>query len=311
MAVPGADSTPRDGSVNSSTRMRAANTGSISSNTSSLRKRFGFPTLSRENSKLETESKVGSVWRTLSKTARGAVTGGEGTPGSASKMSLKRSKSTEMNSLMLPPLRPASRDRPPLLGVFTTLEESSPRPQSSRGPPPRTPNSQLESPVRTPAGGSTRKKRRSSLSDLKTLQDSPGVTSFSLLPIRTPEGLSQASINSSPRTPSPVKMPIPSQPTPRSMAATENHGKVNSSLPMARGTLMERAMNIQSEEAPRGLNSSSVKKGGHRSPSGIPVLKGSPGSRPGSNMSATPTRKSSNAPQKLRIPSPQKVSLFF
>lgn len=323
----------KNGSINSMKRMRSFNTGSISSNASSLRKRFGFPTLNRENSKIESnESKVGSVWRTLSKTARGAVTGGgEGsvttTDHTNSKISLTRSKSTDIHyRTMLPPQKPGSRDRPTVLGAFKpTLEESPSRPQGSShridfGETVET------SSIRTPVEAIPRRKRRSSLSDLKSLQESPGIVpSFSPLPRRIPDdiGMQNFTISSTPRTPSPVKIATGNQ-LQRSIRRKENN---NTNSPFmsttggGRGTLMERATNIQSEEAPSNVKKTTSNQQYHRSPSGIPVLKGSTAStspsfqRSGSKLgigaatTGSPTKKATTSPQKLRIPSPQKVSM--
>ncbi|KAI9794409.1 MAG: hypothetical protein M1816_005479 [Peltula sp. TS41687] len=353
------------GSINSMKRMRSFNTGSLSSNASSLRKRFGFPTLSRENSKIESsshvESKVGSVWRTLSKTARGAVTGGgEGnsngtassghtTTSNSKTISLTRSKSTDIHyRTMGPPQRPGSRDRPTVLGgAFNPilLEESSSSPSSRR---PQSSSHRMvvdymasgetaeASPTRTPTRALPRRKRRSSLSDLKSLQESPAgivvAPSFSPLPRRTPDGSGMqnySTINSTPRTPSTVKPAMTGNQLQRSIHRKEQNISSTNSPFMSpaggRGTLMERATNIQSEEAPP---PSSVKKSAGssqpytRSPSGIPVLKGSTTTSPttqrsrptlpttGSATTGSPTKKpniNNTSPQKLRIPNPQKL----
>ncbi|EON60870.1 hypothetical protein W97_00080 [Coniosporium apollinis CBS 100218] len=162
--------TPSQGSLISKSHHRfAADNGSIGSNTSSLRKKFGFGTLHRENSKSEHESKVGSVWRTLSKTGRNA----DGQPASMSKAtlgSIGRSRSIDVD-VHLSPKRPVSRDRPTVLGAFASEENllSGGRPfvqgLGTIGEVPPTP------------GQPPRKKRRSSLSDLKTLQSSPSTWS--------------------------------------------------------------------------------------------------------------------------------------
>ena len=288
--------------------MRSFNTGSISSNTSSLRKRFGFHNINRDNSRLETESKVGSVWRTLSKTARGTVANGEGTtPSKVS--SLGRSKSTDVNHRMPPPLRPTSQDRPHVLGGFTP--EPTPRPQY-------TPDRHgVDIDRTTPV---IRKKRRSSLSDLKSLQDSPAPLSFSPSPRRTPDGRQQK-INYSPKTPSPVKL------MPRPLNSTNR--KENSPLTMSRGergTLMERPTNIQSEEAyevavPSASSMSPTKKS-IRSPSGIPSLRGSIRERSGPSSpiqkapSTTTTtsqrgRMENVSPRKVHHPIPPSSFLSF
>ncbi|SMQ53996.1 unnamed protein product [Zymoseptoria tritici ST99CH_3D1] len=129
------------GSVSSHKRTRSANSASLTSNTSSLRRKFGFGTLSRENSKTE-ESKVASVWRTLSKSTRGDVSPG----GSLSKASLGRSRSIDTGD------RPKSQEG---LKGFGTISTNN---LMTIG----------EHPSFIPTGP-PRKKRRSSLSDLKVL----------------------------------------------------------------------------------------------------------------------------------------------
>ena len=145
---------PEDSTFNSHKRARSVNSASISSNTSSLRKKFGFGTLSRENSKSEQESKVASVWRTLSKSARG-----EASPAnSISRGTLQRAHSTDM------PPRPMSQDGSPSHKSSTYGEDLSFSGVSS------TLNLGLSTIGEHPSFIPTqppRKKRRSSLSDLK------------------------------------------------------------------------------------------------------------------------------------------------
>ena len=177
------------GSMDSKGRSNAA--GSINSNTS-LRKRFGFGTLTRENSKSENESKVGSLWRSLSKNSHGT----DSQPSSISKAgqaSLARSNSTDTGRLS--PKRPSSRDRPTVLGAFAFENGSitgSSRPYlNALGTIGEVP----------PTTGPPRKKRRSSLSDLKTLQDANNVPTWSPQTPRRPDPISRQS-SAEPRTPS-------------------------------------------------------------------------------------------------------------
>ncbi|KAM0717342.1 hypothetical protein Q7P37_007194 [Cladosporium fusiforme] len=137
-------------------RSRSVNTGSLNSNTSSLRRKFGFGSLSRENSKSEHDSKVSSVWRTLSKSTRG-----ESPAGSLSRGTLHRSQSTDLDGRLQ--ARPVSQD-----DTRKGLDEHATSPGSSS-------NSHLglstigEHPSFIPTGP-PKKKRRSSLSDLKELE---------------------------------------------------------------------------------------------------------------------------------------------
>lgn len=149
-----------DSAFNPHKRARSVNSASITSNTSSIRRKFGFGGLSRENSKSEQESKVASVWRTLSKGARSDAS----PAGSISKGSLHRSYSTDM-----PPPRPASQDGSASLKStlgedlsFSGLSSKIDLGLSTIG----------EHPSFIPKGP-PKKKRRSSLSDLPNF-DSPG-----------------------------------------------------------------------------------------------------------------------------------------
>ncbi|KAL9014134.1 MAG: hypothetical protein Q9173_001225 [Seirophora scorigena] len=165
-------------------RTGSTNTGSLSSNASSLKKRFGFGSLSRENSKSESESKVASVWRTLSKNTKPAGDGQQ-QPASLSKASLIRSRSTDTVPLALPQFRPSSRDRP-------TPPNASPREGSNSRPT----SSHLNMSVLSTIGENTptktpsvlRKKRRSSLSDLRLVHQPPTVAAWQpLQPRKLPQ----------------------------------------------------------------------------------------------------------------------------
>ncbi|PWY95851.1 Rho guanyl nucleotide exchange factor [Aspergillus sclerotioniger CBS 115572] len=128
--------------------------GSMNSNASSFRKRFGF-SLHRENSKLEGESKVSSILRTLSK-SKGSGDSEPGTP----KGSLLRSKSIDIDTGLGSLLRPGSRDCP---GASTSQEHLR-RPGSSQEQPPSL--SSVRG-ISTNGVVKVRRKRRSSLSDLR------------------------------------------------------------------------------------------------------------------------------------------------
>ena len=283
-------STLTAGSMNSTNRARSANTGSLSSNASSLRKRFA---LSRDNSKLDHDSKFGSVWRTLSKTARGAVTGEAG----ATKLSLTRSKSTDIDVRMLPPPRPQSQDGDHPLGALPFE-----RPQSAHMAGTPTSVAVSADPVRT---NLPRKKRRSSLSDLASLQNSPAASTYSPLPRRVPDGAMK--VDTPPRTPSPVK----GVPTPRSQLGQASSSRKEKSPPSVRGTLAERPFNLQTDEGPQPPRKMAKKSNlptSGISTSGIPTLKGTVRGKGSPTLPETPTRKNSSSPQKAKVQSPQKVS---
>jgi hypothetical protein len=148
--------TPNFGSIDSKSRHNGG--GSVNS---SLRRRFGLGNLSRENSKSETESKVSSLWRSLSKHSHSQ----ENFAASMSKGgSVGRSNSIDNGRHS--PKRPTSRDRPTVLGAFS-YESGSQTNRSFLGAINEIPPSKLAVPVQP------RRKRRSSLSDLKALDFQP------------------------------------------------------------------------------------------------------------------------------------------
>ncbi|EAW13055.1 putative Rho guanyl nucleotide exchange factor [Aspergillus clavatus NRRL 1] len=165
------------------TKPSARDASSISSNASSFRKRFGF-SLHRDGSKMEGESKVSSILRTLSK--------GKGSGESefnTSRGSLLRSKSIDIDSSLGLLLRPGSRDR----ASAASSQEHLRRPDSSQGQPPS-----LSSLRGIPTNGvvKARRRRRSSLSDLR-----PGTASTET---------SAVSPNQNPRPSTPVSSGNPS-----------------------------------------------------------------------------------------------------
>ncbi|KAH0569231.1 hypothetical protein GP486_000048 [Trichoglossum hirsutum] len=271
-------------------RARSVNTGSISSNTSSFRKRFGLHTLSRENSKTDPESKVGSVWRTLSKNAR-TTNLGELNSASSSNVSLVRSRSIDLDHQISPAKRPASRDRPTIFGTFS--HEDSDRPRSSHLL--DTPNTITASPATTiTAVKSQPKKRRSSLSDLKILQDFDPDVVAPLTPWK-----SNALETSALRTPSPAKRPT------TTLCSADLPSRKENQPDSDRNTLIERANNMKSNEAvitelrqPRGTSGSS---------SGIPTPKVAPRENQLENKAEQHHRNRPSSPQKLRMQSPQKL----
>ncbi|KAF1985093.1 hypothetical protein K402DRAFT_464736 [Aulographum hederae CBS 113979] len=211
---PSGHATPSQGSVSSATRH--FNMGSLNS-ASSLRRKFGFGTLTRKNSKLDSDSEKfesTSVWRQLSKSGRG----NDSQPSSVSKgtANLNRSRSTDLGQGSSPK-RPVSRDRPAFGGsafeqntLLGTIGEN------------------------TQVNGPPRKKRRSSLSDLQPLQMSGNNTpAFS-----TPRRLESFQHNSvaSPRTPSPAKASsisssIPTPTGPRAPSSIRGNSPAKENVP--------------------------------------------------------------------------------
>ena len=303
-------------------RTRSFNTGSLSSNASSLRKRFGLGNLSRENSKSESESKVASVWRTLSKNTKNM---GEtpSQPGSLSKASsLLRSRSTDTDTRMLPPQRPGSRDRP-------TSSDSHEEPRSRPG------SSHLNvSTLSTIGEGTptkpallTKKKRRSSLSDLKPLRDiSAGSPWSSPSQLRKPMTAQQfgTPVKTSPRLPSSSRATVGQQTdklSPSRFGSPERFGYTPRSkeTPYRLGSLQHKE---NSPSIPRVANPSRpVRKVSEKVPATTPVSKKripsqsiNPNSSKGlsertwpPNGTNTPAKKPPIPSQKLRMQSPQKL----
>jgi hypothetical protein len=273
-------------------------TGSLTSNASSLRKRFA-DTLLRQNSTKDSDRP--SVWRTLSKSSRSVATGEPMTSSSLSKVSLHRSRSIES-----PNRRPVSRDRPTVLGAFDE------RPSSSQGPVNRLSTIGASPPPdEKDTAKSLKKKRRSSLSDLKSLMAQAtlrGNSPSSPLPGR---GLK---FNTSPRTPSPTKIPVAGGIMDRNRPAfytgspnQKENSPLNSSASRNVGNLTERPQNIMSTPdvvVIKDLWSGTAK--GHQKTtslsSNIPTLRGRAPS-----ASRPTTSPSKTSPQKLRLQSPQKL----
>lgn len=274
-------------SMNSTTRSHKSTTGSMTSNTSSLRRKFGFDSLLRQNSKTDPEKP--SMWRSLSKHGRNPATGESS---SLSKVSVNRSRSIDLGIQPTSPnklRRPGSRDRPPVAGAF---DDISHRPSSSH---------RLETigePDVEPAESakSLKKKRRSSLSDLKSLMAAASLEDdVPLTPLCINKQTSEK-FNSTPRIPAPSKIPI--SPQSQSLRAPrQKENAVESLEKIASSSLSEAFKPVERGHAKT------------LSTSHIPTLK--PSRIP--NPSESPTRPSSSptrapgSPQKLRLQSPQKL----
>ena len=312
-------------SLDSLNRNRSVNTGSLSSNASSLRKKFGFGSLSRENSKSESESKVASVWRTLSKSSK-SPSEPQSQPGSLSKGSLLRSRSTDTDIRMLPPLRPVSRDRP-ATSNGTPSDQMESRPGSSHRS--MAVLSTIGENTPTKPSVLTKKKRRSSLSDLQALRDSPMGSPWapsSPSQLRTPTSLQRhaALVKGSPRNQhaslqASVSRPnVPPKATIGRFGSPERFGtpQQKAGTPQRFGSLQR---NVHSPQATRvaspkkpvnradeAIIASSSSVMCKTSQSGIPTPKGL-SERSWPPNGATPSKKTQPPPQKLRMQSPQKL----
>jgi hypothetical protein len=305
--APSTSATPH-GSISDGSRTRATNTGSLSSNTS-LRKKFGLGSLTRKGSKAEDSEKsdMGSVWRALSKSKHG----GEDKSSSLSKASsaqIHQANSTE--SVARPsPKRPVSRDRPTVLGAFAFENTSLATIGESPGP-----------------IGPPRKKRRSSLSDLRSFQNSVANTPTFNTPRRgNHDG---RMVSESPRTPSPVKQSFIPQPSSNSGTPTHREDSPIRVVPPRPLSIGKTNLSPgKTNEVTITINNNSpqprVRRGGS-SVSGIPTLKSPLGGlteRPTSGnvrkvpptngfsdkASLGPAFNPSTPTKKLRMQSPQKL----
>lgn len=326
-------------SMNSTTRSVKSHTGSLTSNASSLRRKLGFDTLLRQNSKTEADTRS-SVWRSLSKhngsNVRNPATGESS---SLSRASIARAKSIDMGTPTLPNKlrRPGSRDRPPIAGAF---DDSFARPTSSQ---------RLETigePENEDTGGKTpRRKRRSSLSDLKSLMAAASLEDDdddpepelppALQPLSRMRETSQK-FNSGPGLASPSnRMPSPGSriPSPSSRVFM-NPGSAGSSKipvsplmsptkmpvsPASNGARPRPQKENLSESAVQTLKKSSPPRAGSGkkaharglSTSQIPMLKSSRGGPPPADSPLSPDRPTSSPTKtnsgKLRLQSPQKL----
>jgi hypothetical protein len=293
-------------------RPLSAYTGSVSSNTSSFRRRFGFG-LHRENSKSEGESKVSSLIRTLSKSK--GISDSDLQSIGASKVSLSRHKSTDTDSRIADFLRPVSRDRPTIYETFA-LDDQVRRPGSAHDGPsilvPIQENSNHETPR-------LRKKRRSSLSDLPlpstpTMEPVSPVLSLKTTPLtpiqlRPQSDIRQIRPRSSP-APSPTRIVAPARPTSPVQPVSPTRKENTVPRPM----LTERAINKKTD-GPTSPTYRSKKRSDTFSsipqPKGL-ALKERPMSAHSPDSSAKRLRawSSPQKPQKLRMQSPQKVCAF-
>lgn len=289
-----------------------ANTGSVSSNNSSFRKRFGFG-LHKDSQKSEGESKVASILRTLSK-RQSPADSEPNTP----KGSLIRSRSTDVDA-RLGFLRPASRDRP--YGFVS--EEQISRPGTGHGQPPS-----LSSIRGISQDGvvKVRRKRRSSLSDFRPPTASSDASNVSpthpprpVTPSSRPRGeattpTSQSRPQSSYLAPSPVRSTSPAKATsparlgspirrmsPSRPSTPSRKENIDPKMPLAERSTKATAdlPDSPTQEAKRRSRATSIPQ---RTP-GLrerPAVNGSDSKRPQSSSSPQKT-------QKLRMQSPQKL----
>ncbi|RFU82148.1 rho guanyl nucleotide exchange factor [Trichoderma arundinaceum] len=301
--------------------------GSVTSNTSSLRRKFGFDMLLRQNSK---EERTTSVWRSLGK-HRNPATGESASMSRATMQQALRQRSIDDNNLQkrFTLGRPGSGDRPHVANAFEELT----RPPSAH---------RAEFPLDTigepayepPTPGSPRRhnKRRSSLSDLKSLLETASIEEEreaeerenAVQPLQTTKETSEK-VNASPKNPPPSKIPISPNSSqlirsPRQKENIANTEIYNSIRGMRAGSPIKE-IQAKLEMAMRGESPSRQDPPPYRRPkpthsktlstSNIPTLLPPKPIRPGSSSGESPSRTSGSPTrtpaQKLRLQSPQKL----
>lgn len=293
-------------SLTASNRSQKSMTGSMTSNTSSLRRKFGFDTLLRQNSKTETERP--SMWRTLSKHNK---TPSAGDTGSISKAS--RSKSVDMGANYTIPnrlRRPGSRDRPPVAGAFDDIGH---RPASSH---------RLETIGEPEVSESVgpkylKKKRRSSLSDLKSLMAAANLDDDDdppLMPLRINRQQTAEKFNSAPRPLSPSKIPISPQSQVHSLRSSkQKENTVDPFQPPAESPEAEKPTPQRTRARTMTISQIPTLRPTSRIPfpptAESPTRpSSSPGKPPGTPVTTTAAAAPPGTPgQRLRLQSPQKL----
>ncbi|KAI1079145.1 hypothetical protein F5B20DRAFT_545144 [Whalleya microplaca] len=279
-------------SMNSLTRSAKSQTPSLTSNTSSFRRKLGFDNfLTRQHSKSDADIRP-SVWRTLSKHNSRHLPppdppgASRGTPVRTRSVDVGQQGSTKLTK------RPGSRDRPPIAGAFD--DSSFSRPTSSH---------KLETIGEPDTEGTTtktsRRKRRSSLSDLKSLMAAANLEDEEeeiLQPLSDMKETSEK-FNSGPRIPATPSSHDPLiDPSLHSSRQQENVADPFPTEPV-------------SIETPRPLQPPMRRPHAKTlSTSNIPTLRTPRDSRPQTPGSPIrPTTSPSKSPGKLRLQSPQKL----
>ncbi|KAH8194717.1 hypothetical protein TruAng_011110 [Truncatella angustata] len=276
-------------SMSLANRGAKSHTGSLTSNTSSLRRKLGFDTLLRQNSKTEERP---SVWRTLSKHGRGNSVSESS---SLSKATGGKSRSIDMGTAPNKLRRPGSRDRPPLAGAF---DDTFTRPLSSHR---LETIGDLVEPTEDATPKTPRRKRRSSLSDLRSLMVTTSLQDEDepLQPLSHIQETSQK-LNSGPKMPSSTRIPM----------SPMSNGRTDRQKENILGSPFRGSPNPFQTPAQSSPTESPVK--GHNkgfSTSSIPTLKSIKLATPRTDSPMrpplSPTRSSTST--RLRLQSPQKL----
>lgn len=279
------------GSISSSYRYGKAHTGSLTSNASSLRRKFGLDAFLHRDERQ-------SAWRTLSKHRNPAT----GDTSSLSRGNLDTARSIDDNSLPKRTNRRArSRDGPTLAGAFdgnTTRPASSHRmdfPLGTIGEP---------SSADRPQPNTLKKKRRSSLSDLKTLMAATTLEDAAFQPLQATKPTS-GRVNTgiiSPRAVAASKIPVSPNNAGISRSSRQREKENLDSPAKAEQTTPEQSTPVPETDSPRKAFRHSKALSG----SSIPTLK------PGKPAAGTESTACAGSPirsngQRLRFHSPQKL----
>ncbi|KAK3190854.1 hypothetical protein K4F52_003171 [Lecanicillium sp. MT-2017a] len=278
------------GSIRSARQAEASMTGSVTSNASSLRKKFGLDMLLRPGKEEKADRERPSMWRSLSKHRNPMA----GESGSVSRGGGREGVLADDNSFPRRIQRGNSaRERPPVAGAF----EDPQRPTSSH---------RLEFPLNTigepkserAASATSKKKRRSSLSDLRSLMTAASLEEEPSQPLQLTKQTSEK-VNAIPKTSSPSKLPV-------------GHG--NQSLQSS--PLKKSSAGLQDMTAAPATEGSekqgSPTKGvrAHNkafSISNIPTLKPSNQRASGDQSGQPPSSPTRQQAQRLKLQSPQKL----
>ncbi|KAL7932910.1 hypothetical protein V8C35DRAFT_65982 [Trichoderma chlorosporum] len=301
--------------------------GSVTSNTSSLRRKFGLDMLLRQNSNSKEERN--SVWRSLGK-HRNSAAGESASMSRATMQQALRQRSIDDTNLQkrFTLGRPGSGDRPHVASAFEELT----RPPSAH---------RMEFPLDTigeptsepPTPGSPRRynKRRSSLSDLPSLMETESIQEEreaeerenALQPLQNTNETSER-VNGSPNVMIPPSITMsPDSPQFKSPRQKENiaAADIYGSVRMRAGSPIKE-IQAKLEQAMRGGGGSPTRQDPppYRRPkpthtktlstSNIPTLLPPKPIRPGSSSGESqsrPTISPTRSSQKLRLQSPQKL----
>lgn len=289
----------------SSNMTQTTKTGSVSSKASSLSRRLGFGSVRRENSKAEQTRGVGHLLRMGSKKLLSQDPALE-------RPLIGRTQSQDLSSQMTSLRRPGSRDHPGLPGNDSrpATGQSS---QANSGPP-----SSAGTPARE--SGKCKRSRRSSLSDLATLQTPSASPFWTNSASKRVEGIFDAPSTAA----SPSRLRVPETPTKSASVRCSSPNKENIT-PLHRSYTTRDGYTSKTSKAGdqhSALQSaftqtfsppSAIEDGDDMKPTMAQLVKSPLSERAASGNSMAPThpaiQKSTaiESPKKLRVQSPTKI----